>query len=99
MNGRVLELREYSWNLICSFDVPVNGRITAVTDIARDGWSSAVTHMNLFSCERGGSALTEVAAITPTTTVQKAVRAIRFIPFEHSGPPEVSRVFEGQVIW
>src|SRR6185312_8050791 len=87
-------------NLICSLDVPLTGRITAVTEIARAGGSSAVTHMNLVSCERGGSALTEAAAITPIASVQKAVTAIRFIPFEHSCPPEVSRVCGGsQVIW
>ena len=95
----LLEVREYSWNLISSFVVPVSGRITAVIDIARDGGSSAVTHIGLVSCERGGAALTAVAAIAPIARMQKAVRAIRFIPFEHSCPPEVSRVFEAQVIW
>ena len=54
MNGRLLEVREYSWNLICSFVVPVSGRITAVIEIARDGGSSAVTHIGLVSCARGG---------------------------------------------
>ena len=37
VKGRAFELRVYSWNLICSFDVLLTGRIIVVTEIVREG--------------------------------------------------------------
>jgi hypothetical protein len=49
-------------NFICSFEVPVTGRITAWTDTARAGGSSAFWHTNARSWSFGGGAVASAAA-------------------------------------